>query len=110
MNDRIYVCHTFYHAYISFLKEFALRDKARKEGKDFGDATMVLSKLSNDFKDSKKRFLESGIFKEVLEYDEKREDAFPGLEKYKRPGNMLVKTLNSSDKQVCKSARSGCTV
>ena len=94
MNDRIYVCHTFYHAYISFLKELALREKAANEGRDYGDATMVLSKLSNDFKDSKKRFLESGIFKEVLDYDEKREDAFPGLEKYKKPGNMLVKTLN----------------
>ena len=40
---RIYVCHTFYHLYISFLKEFALP----KEEK--GNATVVLSKMSNDF-------------------------------------------------------------
>ena len=94
MNDRIYVCHTFYHAYISFLKELALRDKASAEGTDPGDATIVLSKLSNNFGDSRERYVATGIFKEALEYDEKREDSFPELARYKKPGNIIVNTIN----------------
>ena len=35
MKDRIYICHTYYHAYVTFLKELKLRaeaDPARKAG------------------------------------------------------------------------------
>ena len=33
MKDRIYICHTYYHAYVTFLKELKIRaeaDPARK--------------------------------------------------------------------------------
>ncbi len=80
-KERIYVCHTFYHVYITLLKELKLRAEA-------GDswhpgATLVLSKMSNKFHDLKARAESVGIFEEVLEYDEKREEFFPELAKYK---------------------------
>lgn len=85
MKDRIYVCHTFYHVYITFLKEMALPQKDR------GGATLVLSKMSNDFGSLKKRVEALGFFEEVVEFDEKREDFFPELKKYKKDrGNLLV--------------------
>ena len=52
MKDRIYICHTYYHAYVTFLKELKLRaeaDPARKAG----TATLVLSKMSNNFENLK---------------------------------------------------------
>lgn len=66
MKDRIYVCHTFYHVYISFLKELAL------PGEEQGKATLCLSKMSNDFGDLKERLLSLHYFEDVLEFDEKR--------------------------------------
>lgn len=82
MKDRIYVCHTYYHAYVSFLKEL----KLRAEKSDSGDATLVLSTMSNNFEDFPKRVESTGIFKEIFSYDEKREDNFPELDKYMHGG------------------------
>lgn len=85
VKSRIYVCHTFYHVYISFLKEFALSADER------GNASIVLSKMSNDFGDIGERILESKIFKAVYEFDEKRETFFPELMKYKEDkGNIVL--------------------
>ena len=88
MKERIYVCHTFYHVYITFLKELALpREKQ-------GGATLVLSRMSNDFGDLKERIEALGFFEEVLWYDEKREEFFPELAKYKVDrGNIVVNML-----------------
>ena len=49
MKDRIYVCHTFYHVYIAVIKELNLKPEAR------GNATLVLSTMSNDFGSLKDR-------------------------------------------------------
>ena len=63
MNERIYICHTFYHAYVTCLKEYHLRHGAMRsagmpETTDplspevtaiAGAATLVLSKMSNRF-------------------------------------------------------------
>ena len=76
-KDRIYVCHTFYHLYISFLKEFALPSS------EWGNADVVLSRMSNDFGDIKDRIPASGYFEEVFEFDEKRDTEFPELAKYR---------------------------
>ena len=48
-KDRIYVCHTFYHVYITLLKELNLPRTKR------GKATLVLSRMSNDFGNLKER-------------------------------------------------------
>lgn len=87
-QGRIYVCHTFYHLYIAFLKEFVLPVEEK------GNATVVLSKMSNDFGDIKDRIPDSGYFKEVFEYDEKRETEFPELAKYRiNRGNILLNMI-----------------
>ncbi len=84
-KERIYVCHTFYHVYITFLKELALPKEKQ------GGATVVLSRMSNNFAGLKSRLQKQGYFEDVIEYDEKREEFFPELEKYKKDhGNILV--------------------
>ena len=86
-KERIYVCHTFYHVYVSILKEFALpKDKQ-------GGATMVLSKMSNDFGDLQGRLQKSGVFENVIEFDEKRYSFFPELLKYKEDRKFFVCNL-----------------
>ncbi|MCX4305184.1 MAG: glycosyltransferase family 52 [Acetatifactor sp.] len=77
-KQRIYVCHTYYHVYITFLKELSLSEKQR------GQATLVLSKLSIDFENLKERVERTGLFEEVIEFDEKREDYFPELAEYRK--------------------------
>ena len=87
MKDRIYVCHTYYHAYVAFLKELALPIERR------GQATLLLSRMSNDFEAFGKRAREVGLFEEVLDFDEKREDFFPELAQYRIDRGSLLKNL-----------------
>lgn len=77
-HTRIYVCHTYYHVYVTLLKELKL-----PKGQQ-GQATLVLSRMSNDFEDLKSRAEASGLFREVVEFDEKREDFFPELAKWRK--------------------------
>jgi len=87
-KERIYVCHTFYHVYITILKECNLAPDKR------GGATLVLSKMSNDFGNLKERAEKSGLFEEVLEFDEKEEFFFPELKKYHvDKGNIVLNML-----------------
>lgn len=88
MKERIYVCHTYYHVYVTFLKELNLpREK-------WGQATLLLSKMSIDFEQLKSRVERTGLFEQVMEYDEKREDFFPELEKFRQDkGNILFNLL-----------------
>lgn len=87
-SGRIYVCHTFYHVYVSFLKEFARPEEER------GNASIVLSLMSNEWGDIKERIPLSGYFKEVFEFDEKRETEFPELAKYKKNrGNIVLNMI-----------------
>ena len=73
MKDRIYVCHTYYHVYVTFLKELNMPKEKR------GQATLVLSRMSNDFETFADRARASGLFEEVLEYDEKKPEFFESL-------------------------------
>lgn len=84
MKDRIYVCHTYYHVYVTFLKELNLPREKR------GQATLLLSKMSIDFECLKDRVERTGLFEQVLEYDEKRENFFPELAALRQDqGNIL---------------------
>lgn len=87
MKERIYVCHTYYHVYVTFLKELKLPIEKR------GQATLVLSKMSNDFEDLKSRVESTGLFAEVLEFDEKNEKCFPKLAKYRRDAGNFAGNL-----------------
>ena len=78
MKERIYICHTYYHAYISFLKELALPKERR------GQATLMLSTMSNDFEAFDERVKNTGFFEDVVMFEEKKDDYFPELEKYRR--------------------------
>lgn len=87
MKDRIYVCHTYYHVYVTFLKELNLPKEKR------GQATLVLSKLSINFENLKARVESTGLFEQVAEFDEKRDDFFPELAQYRKDTGNLVKNL-----------------
>lgn len=78
MKGRIYVCHTYYHVYVTFLKELKL--PATEQGK----AALVLSKMSTDFERLKERVESTGLFEKVYEFDEKNESFFPELAKWRR--------------------------
>lgn len=87
MKDRIYVCHTYYHVYVTFLKELNLPREKR------GQATLVLSSLSIDFENLKERAEGTGLFEEVIPFNERRDSEYPELAKYRQPQNNLVKHL-----------------
>ena len=89
MKDRIYVCHTYYHAYIAALKELNL-DKEKR-----GKATLVLSTMSNDFGNLIDRAKASGLFEEVYMFEEKEDVFFPELAKYHTDkGNIVLNMIN----------------
>lgn len=89
MKERIYVCHTYYHVYVTCLKELTLPNKMR------GHATLVLSTMSNDFGNLRERAQKSGLFEEVLMFEEKEEHFFPELAKYHTDHGNLVLNLFS---------------
>lgn len=94
MKERIYVCHTYYHVYITFLKEFKLRRESTNLNQ-LGEATLVLSRMSNNFENLKQRVEKTGLFVEVIEFDEKRDDFFPELKKYREDkGNIVFNMLS----------------
>lgn len=92
MKKRIYICHTYYHAYIACLKELNLPKSGG--GAVRGQASLMLSRLSNDFGSLQERALSSGLFAEVIPYDEKPESYFPGLARFhKDRGNIVLNML-----------------
>ncbi len=89
MNERIYVCHTYYHAYVAFLKELHLRRGKNRE--DTGEASLMLSSMSNDFEQFGERVKATGLFADVISFDEKREDYFPELASFRQDkGNIVL--------------------
>jgi len=89
MKERIYVCHTYYHVYVTYLKELALPLEKR------GQATIILSRMSNDFEQMEDRIRKTQIFEDVIHFDEKRDDFFPELEKYRKDkGNILFNMIS----------------
>lgn len=89
MKERIYVCHTFYHIYVAFLKEMNLPKTKR------GMATLVISHMSTNFGNFPERVRSSGFFEEVVDFYEKDEKHFPELAKYrKKERNFIKSTLN----------------
>ena len=85
MKERIYVCHTYYHVYVACLKELTLPGSSR------GQATLLLSTMSNDFGDLRERAQKSGLFEDVLMFEEKKADFFPQLDKFRVDyGNLVI--------------------
>ena len=89
MKERIYVCHTYYHVYVTCLKELALPKEKQ------GQATLVLSMMSNDFGNLKERAEVCLLFEEVVMFDEKEDIFFPELDKYHTDkGNLVLNMLS----------------
>lgn len=86
-RPRIYVCHTYYHVYVTILKELKLPGEQR------GQADLMLSRMSNDFEELKSRVEAVGLFRRVIEFDEKREDFFPQLAKWRKGAGGLLGNL-----------------
>lgn len=91
MNDRIYVCHTYYHAYVAFLKEFHLRREKGLEAA--GDASLVLSSMSINFEQFGERVKATGLFADVISFDEKRDDQFPELLALRKDQGNIVSNM-----------------
>ncbi|MCM1537358.1 MAG: glycosyltransferase family 52 protein [bacterium] len=104
-RQRIYVCHTMYHVYVSLLKEMAIaRETAERrapqeengagKGKDTaGKADIALSRVFMDFGDLGERIGAEGIFDRVLALDERRDADFPELMKYKKNHHNIVRHM-----------------
>lgn len=87
MNERVYVCHTYYHVYVTFLKELNLPKEKR------GQADLILSRMSTDFEALKERVEAVGLFGKVIEFDEKDDKYFLQLAKFKENQGNLLKNL-----------------
>lgn len=89
MKARVYVCHTYYHAWVAMVKELLLPKEEQ------GKATLILSKMSNDFGTLDERVKKTGLFEDVLMYDEKEDKEFPELDKYRKDtGNIITNMIN----------------
>lgn len=83
---RVYVCHTFYHAYVAIMREMISKDR--------GESTLLLSTMSNDFGTMKDRAEKSGIFKDVFFFDEKEDVTSDEVMSYhKDKGNIVLNLL-----------------
>ncbi len=89
MKERIYICHTFYHVYVACLKELTLPEGLR------GQATLLLSSMSCDFGDLRERALTSGIFEDVLPFEEKEGSYFPELAALHQDSGNLLRNMIS---------------
>lgn len=87
MSGRVYVCHTFYHIYVSLLKEY------NRPENEQGNATIILSTMSNDFGDIDLRLRKNPLVKEVLFFDEKRDFELESVQKYKEFQKNPVKRI-----------------
>lgn len=89
MKARVYVCHTYYHALIAIVKELLLTKQEQ------GKATLILSRMANDFGSLDERVRKCGLFEEVLMYDEKEDFRFEELKKYREDtGNIVTNMWN----------------
>lgn len=99
MNKTLYICHTYYHVYISLLKEFA------RDASEQGNATIYLSMMSNQFEELPDRLRRSGLVENVIIYEEKDPSFFPDLAKYKVKESSFVKALFNRNRYTKKLGR-----
>ena len=87
-TGRIYICHTYYHAYIATVKELVRRHE------DYDRADIMLSTMSNDFGKLKERLEASKVFEKVYMFDEKEDVTSEEVMSYhKDKGNLILNLL-----------------
>ena len=85
---RVYICHTFYHAYVAIMKELNLGKEHYKE------ATLILSTMSNDFGTMKDRVEKTGVFKDTFFFEEKEDVTSQEVMAYhKDKGNIILNLI-----------------
>ncbi len=62
-KSRIYVCHTFYHVYVSILKEMKVQRQTVPS--EYQKADIALSTISTNFENLGERLGRTGIFDTV---------------------------------------------
>ena len=86
-KDRVYICHTYYHAYIATVKELV----AKKD--PGGQADIILSTMSNNFENLKDRLERSKVFGSVFMYEEKEDVTSDEVMAYHRDKGNIVANL-----------------
>ncbi len=86
-NKRIYICHTYYHAYIAVVKELVKRHESEAK------ADIMLSTMSNDFGRLKDRLERAGVFDNVFMFDEKEDVTSEEVMSYHRDKGNIVANL-----------------
>ena len=86
-NKRIYICHTYYHAYIAVVKELVKRHDSEAK------ADIMLSTMSNDFGRLKDRLERAGVFENVFMFDEKEDVTSEEVMSYHRDKGNIVANL-----------------
>ena len=86
-KDKVYICHTYYHAYIATVKELV----ARQEGHSSAD--IILSTMSNDFGTLKERLEKAGVFENVYMYDEKEDVTSEEVMSYHQDKGNIIANL-----------------
>lgn len=85
----VYVCHTYYHVYVSMLKELA------KPNDEQGYATLILSTMSTDFECFDERIRATNYFEAVYVYEEANFEQLPEVKKYHHPSkNFIISIWN----------------
>ena len=109
MVNRVYLCHTFYHAYVACVKELlrrrgegslfatgSVKAGAGSEEEDLsgGYADLILSTMSNDWGEFPERIRNKGLFRKVLFYHEQTGAEDAGLQALHRDrGNLLLNLI-----------------
>jgi hypothetical protein len=86
-NTRIYICHTYYHAYIAVVKELVKRHDSDAK------ADIMLSTMSNDFGNLPERLKKAGVFEHVYMFDEKEDVTSEEVMSYHRDKGNIVANL-----------------
>lgn len=86
-RSRIYICHTYYHAYIAVVKELVARRS------DDERADIILSTMSNDFGDLKERLEASRVFGAVYIYHEQPDTSSQEVMSYHRDRGNIISNL-----------------
>jgi hypothetical protein len=86
-KDRVYICHTYYHAYIAVVKELI----ARRGGQ--GSADIILSTMSNNFEKLPERLKKAGVFDNVFMYDEKEDVTSEEVMSYHQDKGNIIANL-----------------
>ena len=92
-TSRIYICHTYYHAYQATVKELVRRHDAAAAD-NLNRADIILSTMSNDFETLDERLRASGVFNNVYLFDEREDVTDETVMSYHRDkGNLIANLL-----------------